>query len=152
GRRVRALPEASLRAPGGELLVGSLALLPPRRALRVGGTTGGAGAPDEAVGVLPPQLLALGRGRRGDGAAVRRGLRRRQPGLLDGLSARRLEVPARRGELPHAATVGAGQAENPVGQLEPALRCAGAHCILTTEPRRCQLRNENCCATCRTWP
>ena len=53
-------------------------------------------------------------------------LRRRQPGVLDRLPARRLEVPARGRGLHAAAAVGGVAAQDPVGQLQPALRHQGA--------------------------
>ena len=52
-RRLRALPDAARRAAGGQLLVGAVAALPARRALRVARRLRGAGAAHEAVGVLP---------------------------------------------------------------------------------------------------
>ena len=92
------------------------------------GALRGARAHDEAVGVLPAQLLALGRGRRGDGAAVRRGVRRRQPRLLDRLPARRLEVSrsAVRGFLDAAA----------VGRRRSARSCGTTGAASTTSRRR----------------
>src|SRR5581483_2621089 len=75
----------------------------------------------EAVGVLPRELLPRGRGRRGARPAVRRVVRRRQPRLLDGLSPRRLEVPARGGGVPPAPAGRALPAQDPLGQLGAAL-------------------------------
>ena len=102
-RRARAVPRPAGRAARGQLLVGAVAPLPARRALRVDRLVRGARPHDEAVGVLPAQLLDLGRGRRGDRAALHRHVRRRQAGLLDRLPPRRLEVPARGRRLRQAA-------------------------------------------------
>ena len=98
-------PDLRVGAARGQLLVGALAALPPRRALRVDRLVRGARPHDAAVGVLQAQLLDLGRGRRGDRAALHRHVRRRTAGLLDRLPARRLEVPARGRRVRQAADV-----------------------------------------------
>src|SRR5207244_2853353 len=102
-----------------------VALPPPRRALGVGGTPRGAGGAEEAVGVLPVELLPRRRGGRDAGQAVCRVVRRREPRLLDGLPARGLEVPARRRGVPEAAALRGVAAEDPVGQLGAAVRRGG---------------------------
>ncbi len=94
-RRARALPRSQGRAARGQLLLGALVPVSPRRALGVDRVVRGTRADDATVGVLQTQLLDLGGSRRGDGAAVRRHVRRRTPHLLDGLPPRRFEVPAR---------------------------------------------------------
>ena len=71
-RRARAVPRPAGRAARGQLLVGAVVPLPARRALRVDRLVRGARPHDEAVRLLPAQLLDLGRGRRGHGAALHR--------------------------------------------------------------------------------
>ncbi len=71
-RRARALPRPAGGPARGQLLVGAVVPLPPRRALGVDRLVRGPRADHAAVGVLPAQLLDLGRGRRGDRAPLHR--------------------------------------------------------------------------------
>ena len=69
-------PDLRGRAARGQLLVGAVVPVPARRALRVDGLVRGARAHDEAVRLLPAQLLDLGGGRRGHRDALHRHVRR----------------------------------------------------------------------------
>ena len=89
-RRARALPEAARRAARRQLRVGAVAAAPPRRALRVARA-----ATRRPTSTMKPseyfraQLLPLRRGRRGRPCKHYVDcVRRRQPRLLDRLSAR----------------------------------------------------------------
>src|SRR6266446_6250903 len=124
-RRARALPASPRRSPRGQLRLGAVALPSARRALGLGGAPRGAGGAEEAVGVLPLELLPRRRGGRDAGQAVRGVVRRREPRLLDGLPARRLEVPALRRGVHEVAALRGVTAEDTVGQLGAAVRRAG---------------------------
>ena len=95
-RNPRALSRAAGRTARGQLLVGAVHDVPARRALGMDGQVRGAGRADGTVAVPAAQLLPRGRGRRAPREVLRRGVRRRQPHLLDRLPARRLEVPRTR--------------------------------------------------------
>ena len=107
----------------------SRATAPGRRGSSTASTSTGSGragtkhrADDAAIGVLQAQLLGLGRGRRGDGAALRRDVRRREADLLDRLPPRRLEIPPRSGRLRQASARRREQSPDRERQLVGALR------------------------------
>jgi len=104
GASLQALPRPARRAARGQLLVGAVVHVPPRRALRVDGLVRGARAHHEAVRLLPAQLLDLGRERRGPPSRTSS----TPSGTTSWVTstdypARRLEVPARGRRVRQAA-------------------------------------------------
>ena len=128
--------------------MGAVAVLPARRALRVGRrATRRPSSRMKPSEYFRRNCFLVRRGRRGDGAAVRRGVRRRQPRLLDRLPARRLEVSRTRSRRSSTLPLSDGvAAEDPLGQLEPALRRPGARRAVRARTRP-DLRNRFRCAS-----
>jgi hypothetical protein len=109
-------------APRGQLCLGSVAAASARRALRVGRRPRGTRSDEEAVRVLPVELLPVPRGRRGARASVHRVVRRRQPRFLDRLPARRFEVSPLGRELRQAEHPHGIKDQDSRGKLEPSVR------------------------------